>query len=259
MERSFLPSFLFYFPPPLRESVRSLERISRRIFYERIRELCPHWQRTNCRAENRILFRAGKHGEVSLRPTEQTAACNNINPNERLLVGIFLFLSSSSSCQEDYIQRGDKFSSPPREGMKRFFPPSISIVDDLPFFLSSFEEWNYWKSILVFFQFIFTFMNEIQLWILGLEIVDKNILLSSFSKGVIFTSMKIAIATTDWKKERKKSIIGRTIFEVSFARYENGISVELNSIPMYNEKLSSFESLWSILHEILNRWKKKRN
>lgn len=190
MERSFLPSFLFYFPPPLRESVRSLERISRRIFYERIRELCPHWQRTNCRAENRILFRAGKHGEVSLRPTEQTAACNNINPNERLLVGIFLFLSSSSSCQEDYIQRGDKFSSPPREGMKRFFPPSISIVDDLPFFLSSFEEWNYWKSILVFFQFIFTFMNEIQLWILGLGIVDKMFFSLHFLKELYLPRWK---------------------------------------------------------------------
>lgn len=44
----------------------------------------------NCRRANRILFRAGKHGEVSLRLTEQTAACNDINPNERLLVSIFL-------------------------------------------------------------------------------------------------------------------------------------------------------------------------
>lgn len=44
----------------------------------------------NCRRANRILFRAGKHGEVSLRLTGQTAACNDINPNERLLVSIFL-------------------------------------------------------------------------------------------------------------------------------------------------------------------------
>lgn len=45
----------------------------------------------NCRRANRILFRAGKHGEVSLRLTGQTVTCNDINPNERLLVGIFLF------------------------------------------------------------------------------------------------------------------------------------------------------------------------
>lgn len=44
----------------------------------------------NCRRANRILFRAGKHGEVSLRLTGQTVTCNDINPNERLLVGIFL-------------------------------------------------------------------------------------------------------------------------------------------------------------------------
>lgn len=143
MERSFLPSFLFYFPPPLRESVRSLERISRRIFYERIRELCPHWQRTNCRAENRILFRAGKHGEVSLRPTEQTAACNNINPNERLLVGIFLFLSSSSSCHGLYTAWRQIFIPSPG-GDETVFP---SIDFDCRW--SSFLSFFFWRMKLL--------------------------------------------------------------------------------------------------------------
>lgn len=76
---------------------------------------------------------------MSLRPTEQTAACNNINPNERLLVGIFLFLSSlpgiiysAATNFHPLAGRGNDFS------LYRFrFKVSISIID-LPSFLSFF-------------------------------------------------------------------------------------------------------------------------
>ena len=70
------------------DTFRKVRRIStqRPPFYTRtVREI-------NGRRANRILFRAGKHGEVSLRLTGQTVTCNDINPNERLLVGIFLLL-----------------------------------------------------------------------------------------------------------------------------------------------------------------------
>jgi len=74
--------------PEAEDTFRKVRRIStQRPFCARtVREI-------NCRRANRILFRAGKHGEVSLRLTGQTAACNDINPNERLLVSIFLSLS----------------------------------------------------------------------------------------------------------------------------------------------------------------------
>jgi len=64
----------------------------------------------NCRRANRILFRAGKHGEVSLRLTGQTVTCNDINPNERF-VGIFL-----SPTRDNRIIFGTR---PPRCEVKR--------------------------------------------------------------------------------------------------------------------------------------------
>lgn len=70
------------------DTFRKVQRIStqRPPFCTRtVREINGH-------RANRILFRAGKHGEVSLRLTGQTVTCNDINPNERLLVGIFLLL-----------------------------------------------------------------------------------------------------------------------------------------------------------------------
>lgn len=134
MERSYL-SFLLSFPPSLPEGISTVTRkdLETNLLRENSRAL-PTPAGTNCRAENRILFRAGKHGEVSLRPTEQTAACNNINPNERLLVGIFLFLSSlpgiiysAATNFHPLAGRGNDFS------LYRF-RFKVSIID-LPFFL----------------------------------------------------------------------------------------------------------------------------
>lgn len=143
MERSYL-SFLLSFPPSLPEGISTVTRkdLETNLLRENSRAL-PTPAGTNCRAENRILFRAGKHGEVSLRPTEQTAACNNINPNERLLVGIFLFLSSLPG-----IIYSAATNFHPLAGRETIFP---FIAFDSRFRLSIF---------LPFFFFFFSFREE---------------------------------------------------------------------------------------------------
>lgn len=91
--KRFLSLLFFFFLPLQGISTVTRKDLETNLFTREFASCAHTGAGTNCRAENRILFRAGKHGEVSLRPTGQTAACNNINPNERLLVGIFLLLS----------------------------------------------------------------------------------------------------------------------------------------------------------------------